>query len=118
MVLERCTGGGLGNWNYSTLGRSFLVQKTFKQDMMASVSDGLVSMGCAVPYAVAGKFAHPGARQTVLDVYTDPNIPPLPPRVTTDQAKAIVSSMLKGDLGRPKPFFDSIGQAFKGIFYK
>ncbi len=59
-----------------------------------------------------------GARPTVLDVYTDPNIPPLPLRVTTDQAKAIVSSMLKGDLSRPKPFFVSIGQAFKGIFYK
>lgn len=27
--------------------------------MMASVSGGLASMGCAVPYAVAAKFAHP-----------------------------------------------------------
>ncbi len=30
-----------------------------KENMMASVSGGLASMGCAVPYAVAGKFAHP-----------------------------------------------------------
>lgn len=191
-----------------------------KEDMMASVSGGLASMGCAVPYAVAGKFAYPervaiamvgdgamqmnginelitiskywqqwidprlvvivlnnkdlnfvtwemrasegdpkfaasqdlpefsyarfaqsigldgitvarpedvvpalqqalrGSRPTVLDVYTDPNIPPLPPRVTTDQAKAFVSSMLKGDPDGPKPFFVSIGQALKGIFHK
>lgn len=28
--------------------------------MMASVSGTLASMGCAVPYAIAAKFAHPG----------------------------------------------------------
>ncbi len=191
-----------------------------KEDMMATVSGGLASMGCAVPYAVAAKFAYPervaiamagdgamqmnginelitiakyweqwidprlviivlnnkdlnfvtwemrasegdpkfaasqdlpefsyarfaqsvgldgitvarpedivpaleqalrAARPTVLDVYTDPNIPPLPPRVTTEQAKAFVSSMLKGDPDAPKPFFVSIGQALKGIFHK
>lgn len=28
--------------------------------MMASVSGGLASMGCSIPYAIAAKFAHPG----------------------------------------------------------
>jgi len=27
--------------------------------MMASLSDGLASMGAAVPYAIAAKYAHP-----------------------------------------------------------
>lgn len=31
-----------------------------KPGMMASVSGGLASMGCSIPYAVAAKFAHPG----------------------------------------------------------
>lgn len=191
-----------------------------KDDMMASVSGGLASMGCAVPYAVAAKFAYPervaialagdGAMQMnginelitiskywkqwidprlivvvlnnqdlnfvtwemrasqgdpkfeasqdlpafnyaafaqsigldgiivarpedvvpalqqaivsqrpmVIDVHTDPNIPPLPPRVTTEQAKAFASSMLKGDPDTPKPLLASIGQALKSIFHK
>jgi pyruvate dehydrogenase (quinone) len=31
----------------------------FRSGMMGSVSGGLASMGCAVPYAIAAKFAHP-----------------------------------------------------------
>src|SRR6185369_4474797 len=30
-----------------------------RQGMMTAVSGGLASMGCAVPYAIAAKFAHP-----------------------------------------------------------
>jgi pyruvate dehydrogenase (quinone) len=191
-----------------------------KEDMLASVSGGLASMGCAVPYAVAAKFAYPervaiamvgdGAMQmsginelitiskywqqwidprlvvivlnnrdlnfvtwemraaegdpkfeasqdlpdvsyarfaeslgldgitvarpedvapaleqalrarrpTIVDAYTDPNVPPLPPHVTMDQAKAFVSSMLKGDPDAPKPFLASISQALRGIFHR
>jgi pyruvate dehydrogenase (quinone) len=33
----------------------------------------------------------------VLEAYTDPNTPPLPPHVKFDQAKAYMSSLLKGD---------------------
>lgn len=191
-----------------------------KEDMLASVSGGLASMGCAVPYAVAAKFAYPervaiamvgdgamqmsginelitiskywqqwidprlvvivlnnrdlnfvtwemraaegdpkfeasqdlpdvsyarfaeslgldgitvarpedvapaleqalrATRPTIVDVYTDPNVPPLPSHVTMDQAKAFVSSMLKGDPDTPKPFLASISQALKGIFHR
>jgi pyruvate dehydrogenase (quinone) len=31
----------------------------FRPGMMGSVSGGLASMGCAVPYAIAAKFCHP-----------------------------------------------------------
>ena len=170
-----------------------------RRGMMASLSGGLASMGAAVPYAIAAKFAHPdrpvvalvgdGAMQmnnmaelitvakywrewsnpcwvvcvfnnqdlnqvtweqrvlegdpkfeatqqipdvpyhrfaeliglrgifvntperlgsaweealsatcpVVLEVKTDPNVPPLPPHITLAQAKAFTSSLLKGD---------------------
>jgi hypothetical protein len=33
-----------------------------RRDMMCSLSGGLASMGAAVPYAIAAKFAHPTGR--------------------------------------------------------
>jgi pyruvate dehydrogenase (quinone) len=36
-------------------------------------------------------------RPCVLEVVTDPNIPPLPPHITLKQAKAFASTLLKGD---------------------
>jgi pyruvate dehydrogenase (quinone) len=36
-------------------------------------------------------------RPVVLEVKTDPNVPPLPPHITLDQAKKFTSTMLKGD---------------------
>ncbi|MFL6099395.1 MAG: thiamine pyrophosphate-requiring protein [Actinomycetales bacterium] len=39
-------------------------------------------------------------RPTVLDVHTDPDVPPIPPHATFDQAKATVRSLLKGDEDR------------------
>lgn len=36
-------------------------------------------------------------RPTVLDVRTDPDVPPLPPHITVEQARKFALSMLKGD---------------------
>jgi pyruvate dehydrogenase (quinone) len=36
-------------------------------------------------------------RPVVLEAVTDPNVPPLPPHITINQAKAFLSSILKGD---------------------
>jgi pyruvate dehydrogenase (quinone) len=36
-------------------------------------------------------------RPTVLDVFTDPDMPPIPPHAEWDQAKAAASAVLKGD---------------------
>jgi pyruvate dehydrogenase (quinone) len=36
-------------------------------------------------------------RPVVLEVKTDPNVPPLPPHITLAQAKAFTSSLVKGD---------------------
>lgn len=34
---------------------------------------------------------------TVLEVMTDPNVPPLPPHITSDQAKAYLSALWRRD---------------------
>jgi pyruvate dehydrogenase (quinone) len=39
-------------------------------------------------------------RPTVLDVITDPDIPPIPPHVTFEQAKKTARSLIKGDADR------------------
>ena len=39
-------------------------------------------------------------RPTVLDVRTDPNVPPIPPHATFEQAKDTVRALLKGDEDR------------------
>jgi pyruvate dehydrogenase (quinone) len=36
-------------------------------------------------------------RPVVLDAITDPDVPPLPPHISFEQAKAYLSSLLKGD---------------------
>jgi pyruvate dehydrogenase (quinone) len=38
-------------------------------------------------------------RPVVLEAVTDPEVPPLPPHITLEQAKAISSALLKGDPG-------------------
>ncbi|OBI19667.1 thiamine pyrophosphate-requiring protein [Mycobacterium sp. E2327] len=39
-------------------------------------------------------------RPTVLDIYTDPNMPPIPPHATWDQFKAATAAVLSGDEDR------------------
>ena len=36
-------------------------------------------------------------RPTVLEMVTDPNVPPLPPHITAKQAKAYLEALIKGD---------------------
>ena len=36
-------------------------------------------------------------RPCILEVRTDPDVPPLPPHITLDQAKAFTSTLIKGD---------------------
>jgi len=51
-------------------------------------------------------------RPVVLEVRTDPNVPPLPPHISLKQAKAYATALLKGD----PDAFGIIRQSFKEIF--
>jgi len=53
--------------------------------------DDPARMGAAWDEALASQVP------VVLEVKTDPEVPPLPPHITLEQAKAFASSMLKGD---------------------
>jgi pyruvate dehydrogenase (quinone) len=50
-VILTCDSGSCANW--------FARDLKIRRGMMASLSGGLASMGAAVPYAIAAKFAHP-----------------------------------------------------------
>ncbi|MGW5241764.1 thiamine pyrophosphate-requiring protein [Monashia sp. NPDC004114] len=47
--------------------------------------------------AAAWEQALTARRPTVLDVHTDPNVPPIPPHASFDQVKSMVESVAKGD---------------------
>jgi pyruvate dehydrogenase (quinone) len=46
---------------------------------------------------VAWETALAADRPTVLEMVTDPSVPPLPPHITTKQAKAYLEALIKGD---------------------
>ena len=51
-------------------------------------------------------------KPTVIDVYTDPDVPPLPPHVTFKQARAYAESLLKGDPDRAGILHQSVKELF------
>jgi pyruvate dehydrogenase (quinone) len=57
------------------------------------------------------KAAFKSEKPVVLEAYTDPSVPPLPPHITFKQAKAFAASMLKGD----ENAWDVIKQSWKGV---
>ena len=47
--------------------------------------------------AAAWDFAFTADRPVVLEAYTDPDVPPLPPHITLEQARAYASAIMRGD---------------------
>ena len=54
-------------------------------------------------------------RPCVLDVVTDPKVPPLPPHITCEQAKSYAQSLLKGDPEAVGIVWQSIKEAMQGV---
>lgn len=54
-------------------------------------------------------------RPSVIDVLSDPNIPPLSPRITAQQAVSFAASQMKGDSEAPKPMLSTLGQMLRGL---
>jgi pyruvate dehydrogenase (quinone) len=53
---------------------------------------------------------------TVLEVVTDPNVPPLPPHITMKQAKAYLSALVKGDADSVRMVVASAKEVWDGLF--
>ena len=60
---------------------------------------GLAGITVASPTSSAppGSAALAADRPTVLDVHCDPDVPPIPPHATLDEAVSMVESVLGGD---------------------
>jgi pyruvate dehydrogenase (quinone) len=54
-------------------------------------------------------------RPCVLDVKTDPKVPPLPPHITYDQAKSYAQALLKGDPEALGLVWQSVKEGMRGI---
>src|SRR5918995_4848786 len=54
-------------------------------------------------------------RPVVLEVRTDPNVPPLPPHITVAQAKAFMSTLLQGDPDQGSVLVDTAKEVLSGI---
>ena len=54
-------------------------------------------------------------RPVVLEVRTDPNVPPLPPHITVAQAKAFMSTLLQGDPDQGSVLVNSAKEVLSGI---
>ncbi|WP_086380651.1 thiamine pyrophosphate-requiring protein [Caballeronia sordidicola] len=51
----------------------------------------------------------------LLEVKTDPNVPPLPPHITVKQAKAFASTLLQGDPEQGSVILDTAKQVLAGV---
>jgi pyruvate dehydrogenase (quinone) len=65
-----------------------------------SLGLGGVNLDTADAIGPAWERALGADRPTVLDVRCDPNVPPIPPHATAEQAKATLSAVLHGDENR------------------
>jgi pyruvate dehydrogenase (quinone) len=55
-------------------------------------------------------------RPVVLEAVTDPNVPPLPPHITIQDAKALASALRHGDPDRGAVVRESVRQKLADIF--
>jgi pyruvate dehydrogenase (quinone) len=54
-------------------------------------------------------------RPVVLEVKTDPNVPPLPPHITLDQAKKFTSMLVQGDPEESSVLVGTVKQVLASI---
>jgi pyruvate dehydrogenase (quinone) len=66
--------------------------------------------------AAAWQEALTSDRPVVLEVKTDPEVAPLPPHVTLQQARGFMSSMIKGDEAAGRMIGETAKQVFSGLF--
>jgi pyruvate dehydrogenase (quinone) len=54
-------------------------------------------------------------RPVVMEVKSDPNVPPLPPHITLQQAKAFATTIMKGDSGQSHMLADTAKQVLSAV---
>jgi pyruvate dehydrogenase (quinone) len=56
-------------------------------------------------------------RPVVIEVKTDPEVPPLPPHITFEQAKHFMNTLQQGDSGEAASIKGAFGQVFAGVLH-
>ena len=81
-------------------------------DAAAAKLIGLDGVRIESPEEIDGAWerAFAADRPFVIDARTDPNVPPLPPHITIEQARAMASALMQGDASRR----EMVTQAAKG----
>ncbi|EQB05504.1 thiamine pyrophosphate protein [Sphingobium quisquiliarum P25] len=81
---------------------------------------GLEGIFCDDPEQVGAAWdrALAARRPVVLEMKTDPNVPPLPPHISLDQAKAFTSLLFKGDPEQGSVLKNTARQVLAGILPK
>lgn len=79
---------------------------------------GLRGINVRDPRDMAGAWdaAFSADRPVVLNVYTDPNVPPLPAHISFEQAKGFFTSLLKGDPAQASVIRNSIRAVGADLF--
>ena len=62
-----------------------------------------------------GNAALASDRPVLIEVKTDPEVPPLPPHITLAQAKAFMSTLSKGDSAQGHLLVETARQVLSGI---
>jgi pyruvate dehydrogenase (quinone) len=72
------------------------------------------------PQMLAGAWeeALASRQPVVLEVKTDPNVPPLPPHITLDQAKKFTSMLVKGDPEEKSTLIGTAKEVLSSVFSK
>ena len=93
-------------WELRAMGGSpkFVESQTLPEISYADFASSLGLQAITVKnpdeLADAWRAALSADRPTVLDVYTDPDVPPIPPHATFEQAKDAAEALIKGDENR------------------
>ena len=80
---------------------------------------GLAGIRTEDPAAVGDCWdrALAAGRPAVLEVVTDPEVPPLPPHITLEQARSFASAVLHGDPSRGRMIRQSIRQKLPELLH-
>lgn len=89
----------------------------FEYDKYAELL-GLKGLRMSTPEEVDAVWAQALAadRPVVINAYTDPEVGPLPPHISREQAKALMASIMKGDSDAYRMVKQSMKQMTAGIF--
>ena len=104
--------------NIVIFGKGFGRPRQISLSGTTAVAVAVLAAGLLMSPAVVGPAwdeALRADRPCVLDVKTDPKVPPLPPHITYEQARKYATAIAKGDPEATGIVWQSIKQGLQGV---